>query len=50
MKISSVGGGKIGVYFPKDILRVMEINKSEKAILTPLSKRKMIIELLSSTE
>ncbi len=50
LKISAVGGGKIGVYFPKDILRVMEIHKSEKAILTPLSKRKMVIELLNSTE
>jgi hypothetical protein len=50
LKISEVGGGKIGVYFPKDILRVMEINKSEKAIMTPLSKRKMVIELLNSTE
>ena len=47
LKISAVGGGKIGIYFPKDVLRVMEINKSEKAILTPLSKRKMIIELLT---
>src|SRR5574341_2651455 len=28
LKISSVGGGKIGMYFPKDILRVMKINKS----------------------
>lgn len=50
LKISTVGGGKIGLYFPKDIIRVMKINKSEKAILTPLSKRKMIIELLNSTE
>ncbi len=50
LKISTVGGGKIGMYFPKDILRVMKINKSEKAILTPLSRRKMIIELLNSTE
>jgi YgiT-type zinc finger domain-containing protein len=50
LKISTVGGGKIGMYFPKDILRVMEINKSEKAILTPLSKRKMIIELVNSAD
>ncbi len=49
LKISTVGGGKIGMYFPKDVLRVMKISKSEKAILTPLSNRKMIIELLNST-
>ncbi len=44
--VSTVGGGKIGLYFPRDILRVMKINKSDKAILTPLSSRKMIIELI----
>ncbi|VVB88695.1 Uncharacterised protein [uncultured archaeon] len=49
LKVSTVGGGKIGMYFPKDVLRVMKISKSDKAILTPLSNRKMIIELLNST-
>ncbi len=48
-KVSTLGGGKIGVYFPKDVLRVMKISKYDKAILTPLSNRKMIIELKSST-
>lgn len=47
--ISTVGGGKIGIYFPKDILRVMKINKNEKAVLTPLSSHKMIVELFDST-
>ncbi len=46
--VSTVGGGKIGLYFPRDILRVMKISKSDKAILTPLSDRKMIIELINS--
>jgi YgiT-type zinc finger domain-containing protein len=49
LKVSTVGGGKIGMYFPKDVLRVMKISKSDKAILTPLSNRKMVIELLNST-
>ncbi len=49
LKVSTVGGGKIGMYFPRDVLRVMNISKSDKAILIPLSKRKMIIELLNST-
>ena len=48
-KVSTVGGGKIGMYFPKDVLRVMKISRSDKAILTPLSNRKMVIELLNST-
>ncbi len=37
------------MYFPRDVLRVMKISKNDKAILTPLSKRKMVIELLNST-
>lgn len=48
-KVSTVGGGKIGMYFPRDVLRVMKVSKSDKAILTPLSNRKMVIELLNST-
>jgi YgiT-type zinc finger domain-containing protein len=44
--ISTVGGGKIGIYFPKDILRVMKINTNEKAVLTPLSSHKMMVELV----
>jgi hypothetical protein len=32
---------------PKDVLRVMEITKKGKAIVTPLSRRKMIVELYS---
>jgi YgiT-type zinc finger domain-containing protein len=47
--ISIVGGGKIGIYFPKDILRVMKISKNEKAVLTPLSSHKMLVELVELT-
>ena len=43
--ISTVGAGKLGMYFPKDVLRVMEITKKGGAIVTPLSRRKMIVEL-----
>ncbi len=44
-RISTVGAGKLGMYFPKDVLRVMEITKKGNAIITPLSKRKMLVEL-----
>ena len=47
--ISTVGGGKIGLYFPKDIFRVMDIKKSDKVVLTPVSNRKMVIELRNSS-
>ncbi len=45
--ISTVGAGRLGMYIPKDVLRVMEITKKGKAIVTPLSRRKMIVELCS---
>ncbi len=44
-RISTVGAEKLGMYFPKDVLRVMEITKKGKAIVTPLSRRKMMVEL-----
>ena len=37
-RISTVGAGKLGMYFPKDVLRVMEIIKKVRAIVTPLTK------------
>nr|QNT35632.1 hypothetical protein BFFPPMPJ_00037 [uncultured Methanosarcinales archaeon] len=43
--ISTVGAGKLGMYLPKDVLRVMGITKKCKAIVTPLSRWKMIVEL-----
>ncbi|PXF61284.1 MAG: hypothetical protein C4B59_04850 [Candidatus Methanogaster sp.] len=43
--ISTVGAGRLGMYIPKDVLRVMEITKKGKAIMTPLSRQKMIVEL-----
>jgi YgiT-type zinc finger domain-containing protein len=45
VNVTEVGVGKLGIHFPKDIFRVMNIKKGEKAILTPLSKSKMILEL-----
>ena len=48
LKVSTVGGGKLGMYFPKDVLRAMKISKNDRAILTPLSRRKMVIELLNT--
>ncbi len=32
LNVSTVGGGKLGMYFPKDVLRVMRISKNDKAI------------------
>lgn len=47
--ITVAGGNKLGIYFPKDILRIMRIRAKIKVVITPLSLRKMIIELEEST-
>lgn len=43
--VSTLGAGKLGLYFPKDILRTMSIKAKIKAIIKPITKKKMIIEL-----
>ena len=43
--VSVAGGGRLGIYLPKDILRAMKIKAKEKVLITPVSKKKMIVEL-----
>lgn len=43
-KITTVGGGKLGIYFPKDVLRDMDIKSKEKVIIKPISRKKAIME------
>lgn len=43
--ITVVGAGKLGMYFPKDVLRTMDLRPKSKAIIKPLTRRKMVVEL-----
>lgn len=43
--VSTLSAGKLGLYFPKDVLRTMDIKAKIKAIIKPISKKKMVIEL-----
>lgn len=43
--VSIVGGGRLGIYLPKDVLRAMKIKPKKKVLITPISKKRMIIEL-----
>ena len=43
-KISSLGGGKLGVYFPQDLLRNVDLSQSDHVRLYPISRRKIVIE------
>jgi|SRR5919197_1838796 YgiT-type zinc finger domain-containing protein len=43
-KISSLGGGKLGVYFPRDLLRNIDLSQSDHVQLYPVSRKKIVIE------
>lgn len=43
-KVTTVGGGKLGIYFPKDVLREMDIESKKKVVLKPISRKKAILE------
>ena len=47
--ISSLGGGKLGVYFPRDLLRNLDFAKSEVVHLYPVSRKKIVIESAETT-
>lgn len=48
--VSRVGGSGIGVYFPKDLQRVMGIHAGQRAHITPMSDHTMLVELLEPDE
>ena len=43
--ISKLGAGKLGIYFTKDLMRVMDLQPGKKAIVTPITRRKMVVEI-----
>jgi len=43
--VTVAGGRRLGIYFPKDILRAMKIKAKEKVLITPISKKKMVVEI-----
>lgn len=49
-KVSRVGGSSLGIYFPKDLRRVMGIEAGQRARLTPVSDDAAILELKKGSE
>jgi len=43
--VSSLGGGKLGIYLPKDFVKSMGWRRGTELRLTPLAKKKMIVEV-----
>ncbi len=43
--ITTLGGERLGIYLPKDVVREMDIGPKQKAIIKLLSRRRMIIEV-----
>lgn len=44
-KITVVGSGKLGIYFPLDVLREMNLMPKKRAIIKPLTRHKMLVEV-----
>jgi len=47
--ISALGGGKLGVYFPRDLLRNLDFSRSEPVRLYPINRKKVVIESAESS-
>jgi len=43
--ITTLGGARLGIYLPKDVVREMDIEPKQKAIIKLLSRRRMVIEV-----
>ncbi len=43
--VTTLGGKRLGIYLPKDVVREMDIEPRQKAIIKLLSRRRMIIEV-----
>lgn len=43
--ITTLGGERLGIYLPKDVVREMDIEPKQKAIIKLLSRRRMLIEV-----
>ena len=43
--VSALGGGRLGIYLPKDFLRAVGWERGTKLRLTPLTKKKIVVEV-----
>ena len=42
--VSSLGGGKLGIYLPRDVLRNVTFERNDEIRITPLSRKRLVIE------
>jgi len=43
--ITTLGGQRLGIYLPKDVVREMDIAPKQKAVIKLLTRRRMVIEV-----
>jgi len=43
--VSSLGGGKLGIYLPKDVLKSVGWRRGTELRLTPITKKKLVVEV-----
>ena len=42
--VSALGGGKVGIYLPKDVLKAVDFEPRDELRITPVGRRKVVIE------
>jgi len=43
--VSALGGGKLGIYLPKDVLKSVGWRRGTELRLTPITKKKLVVEV-----
>ena len=43
--VTTLGGERLGIYLPKDVVREMDFKPRQKAIIKLLSRRRMVVEV-----
>jgi hypothetical protein len=43
--VSALGGGKLGIYLPKDVLKSVGWRRGTELRLTPITKKKIVVEV-----
>jgi hypothetical protein len=43
--ITTLGGERLGIYLPKDVVRELDLERGRKAVIKLLTRRRMVIEV-----
>ena len=46
--VSSLGGGKLGIYLPRNVLRNVTLARNDELRITPISRKRLILEKIEA--